>query len=55
MKKPLGTNSRLRNSLSSLLALFLSAALGLGFVALVNKTHELLAPARFEGQNVVRR
>jgi hypothetical protein len=41
--------------LSGLLAFVLSAVMAIGFIALVNKTHDLLSPAQFEEQVVVRR
>jgi hypothetical protein len=40
---------------SGMLAFVLSAGMAIGFIALVNKTHDLLSPAQSEGQVVVRR
>lgn len=41
--------------LSVLLAFVLSAVMAIGFMALVNKTHDLLSAAQLKGPVVVRR
>ncbi len=49
----LGGKSRISSNFSVLLSLVLSAALGLGFVALVNKGHELLSPMQTREQRAL--
>ena len=53
MGKRLNRGSRAWNCISGLLAFVLSAIMGLGFVTLVEKTHDLLSSAAFSDQTVV--
>ena len=50
-----GQPAQAMSFLSGLLAFVLSAAMAIGFIALVNKTHDLLSSAQFEEQEAVRR
>ena len=53
MSKQLYGSSRALNFMSAVLAFVLSAVMGIAFVALVDKTHDLLSRAAFEKEAVV--
>jgi hypothetical protein len=50
-----GRPTQAMSFLSGLLAFVLSAVMAVGFIALVNKTHDLLSVAEVEGHVVVQR